>query len=174
MPPILAEIALQFSVLSLLAVGGVNAIIPEIQRRVVEVEGWLSNADFAQAFAVAQAAPGPNLLVVSVIGWKAAGIAGALAATVAICAPSSALTYAVARVWDRFRDAPLRLAIQEGLAPVTVGLVLAAGFVLARSVDEGPGAVLLTAAAAAFALATRFHPLWLLAAGAIAGAAEWL
>lgn len=173
-PNVLMRLALEFGMLSLAAVGGVNAIIPEIQRRAVEVQGWLSNADFAQAFAIAQAAPGPNLLVVSVIGWKAAGIAGALVATVAICGPSSVLTYGVSRIWDRFREAPLRIAIQEGLAPVTVGLVLAAGFVLARTVDEGPGAVALTVLSAAAVLAMRIHPLWLLALGAAAGAAGWL
>jgi chromate transporter len=173
-PPVLAELALQFGILSLLAIGGVNAIIPEIQRRVVEVEGWLTNVDFAQAFAIAQAAPGPNLLIVSLIGWKAAGFAGALVATLAICGPSSALTYGVAAVWDRFREAPLRLAAQQGLAPVTVGLVLASGFILARTVDEGLAAGLVTVATVVVAMTTRLHPLWLLAAGAAAGAVGWV
>ena len=76
------------------------------------------------------------MLIVSVIGWKVDGFLGALVCTVAICAPSSALTFAIAHVWDRFRDAPLRKAIQHGLAPVTVGLVLASGFILARTVDH--------------------------------------
>jgi chromate transporter len=109
-------------------------------------------------------------LIVSLIGWKVDGFLGALVTTVAICAPSSALTFAVAHVWDRFRDAPLRKAIQYGLAPVTVGLVLASGFILARTVDQSAIAVGLTAATAVLALATRLHPLWLLAAGAAVGA----
>ena len=156
--------------LSFLAIGGVNALIPEIHRRVVENTHWLTDADFAQAFAIAQAAPGPNLLIVSLIGWKVDGFLGALVCTVAICAPSSALTFAVAHVWDRFRDAPLRKAIQYGLAPVTVGLVLASGFILARTVDNSAVAVGLTAATVVLALATRLHPLWMLAAGAAVGA----
>jgi chromate transporter len=168
--PLLADLAQQFGLLSFLAIGGVNALIPEIHRRVVENAHWLTDADFAQAFAIAQAAPGPNLLIVSLIGWKVDGFLGALVCTVAICAPSSALTFAVAHVWDRFRDAPLRKAIQYGLAPVTVGLVLASGFILARTVDHSAAAVGLTVATVVLALATRLHPLWMLAAGAAVGA----
>lgn len=168
--PVLLDLAQQFGLLSFLAIGGVNALIPEIHRRVVENAHWLTDADFAQAFAIAQAAPGPNLLIVSLIGWKVQGFLGALVSTIAICAPTSALTFAVAHVWDRFRDAPLRRAIQHGLAPVTVGLVLASGFILTRTVDLSWLAFGLTTATAVLALATRAHPLWYLAAGAAVGA----
>jgi len=169
-PPVLVELARQFGTLSFLAIGGVNALIPEIHRRVVDVQQWMTNADFAQAFAISQASPGPNMLIVSVIGWKVDGFAGALVATVAICAPASILTFAVAHVWDRFRDAPLRAAIQRGLAPVTVGLVLASGYVLARAADETLAAYAMTAVTAILALATRVHPLWFLALAATLGA----
>ena len=151
-PPVLIELVEQFGLLSFLAIGGVNALIPEIHRRVVDVYQWMSNAEFAQAFAISQASPGPNMLIVSVIGWKVYGFLGALVATLAICAPSSVLTFAIAHVWDRFRDAPLRAAIQRGLAPVTVGLVLASGYVLARTADETLPAYAITAATAALAL----------------------
>ena len=73
-PPVLVEIALQFGILSLLSIGGANAVIPEIQLRAVEIEHWMSNADFAQMFALSQASPGPNVLIVSLVGWKAAGV----------------------------------------------------------------------------------------------------
>lgn len=169
-PPVLVELAKQFGLLSFLAIGGVNALIPEIHRRVVDVEQWITNADFAQAFAISQAAPGPNLLIVSVIGWKVYGFLGALVATLAICAPSSVLTFGIAHIWDRFRDAPLRAAIQRGLAPVTVGLVLASGYILTRTADTTGGAYALTGATAVLALATRLHPLWLLAVAAALGA----
>jgi chromate transporter len=166
---LLIDLAQQFSLLSFLAIGGVNALIPELHRRVVENAHWLNDAEFAQAFAIAQAAPGPNMLIVSLIGWKVHGILGALVCTIAIYAPSSALTFAVAHAWDRFRDAPLRKAIQHGLAPVTVGLVLSSGFILARTVDHSALAGGLTVATVALALATRLHPLWMLAAGAAIG-----
>ena len=118
-PPVLLELAAQFLLLSMLSIGGANAVIPEIHRRVVDLEHWMTDADFAQLFALSQAAPGPNVLIVSLIGWKAAGVAGALVAIISMCAPSSVLTYYVAHVWERFRDAPLRVAIQRALAPVT-------------------------------------------------------
>jgi len=169
-PPVLVELARQFGFLSFLAIGGVNSLIPEIHRRVVDVQGWMTNAEFAQAFAISQASPGPNMLIVSVIGWKVYGFLGALVATVAICLPTSVLTYGIAHVWDRFRGAPLRAAIQRGLAPVTVGLVLASGYVLAQTTDDGWVSYALTAATALLALNTRRHPLWFLAAAAVLGA----
>ena len=169
-PPVLIELAEQFGALSFLAIGGVNALIPEIHRRVVDVEHWLTDVDFSQAFAISQASPGPNMLIVSVIGWKVYGFLGALVATLAICLPTSAFTYAISHVWYRFRDAPLRAAIQHGLAPVTVGLVLASGYVLARTADETWAAYALTALTALLALSTRMHPLWFLAAAAALGA----
>lgn len=171
---VLAELARQFSLLSFLAIGGVNALIPEIHRRVVEMEHWMTDADFAQAFAIAQAAPGPNMLIVSVIGWKVAGVVGALVTTAAICVPSSMLTFAVAHIWDRFREAQLRAAIQYGLAPVTVGLVLASGYVLARTADQTWAAFAITGATVAVTLATRVHPLLLLAVGAALGVAGFV
>jgi len=170
----LIELGWQFSLLSFLAIGGVNALIPEIHRRVVEMEHWMTDADFAQAFAIAQAAPGPNMLIVSVIGWKVSGILGALVATVAICLPSSTLTFAVAHIWDRFREAPLRAALQHGLAPVTVGLVLASGYILARTADQTWSAFALTGVTVALTLATRLHPLLLLSAGAALGVAGFV
>jgi chromate transporter len=166
----LIELARLFTMLSFLAIGGVNALIPEIHRRVVDVQHWLTDTDFAQAFAIAQAAPGPNMLIVSVIGWKVDGFIGALVATVAICAPSSVLTFAVAHIWDRFRDAPLRVAIQLGLAPVTVGLVLSSGYILARTADKTWSALAVTIATVGIMLTMRIHPLWLLALGATLGA----
>jgi len=172
MPPPLLELALQFAVLSLLSFGGANAVIPEIHLRVVDVMGWMTDGDFSQAFALSQAAPGPNVLIVTLIGWKVAGVAGALVATFAMCGPSSLLTYGVARVWDRFREAPLRIAIERALAPVTVGLVLASGYVLTRTTADGWPAYALTATAALLAVTTRLHPLWLLAAAAVLGAAD--
>jgi chromate transporter len=168
---VLFELAIQFLTLSLLSIGGANAIIPEIQRRAVEVEHWMSNADFAQMFALSQAAPGPNVLIVSLVGWKAAGIAGAIVAMVAMCGPSSVLTYYVAHFWERFRDARLRIAIQRGLAPITVGLVLSTGYVITRSVDHSLPAYAITATTLVLALATRLHPLWMLAGAAALGAA---
>jgi len=166
----LFDLAVEFLGLSLLSIGGANAIIPELHLRVVETLHWMTDADFAQLFALSQAAPGPNVLIVSLVGWKVAGVTGAVVAIVAMCGPSSALTYAFTQVWDRFRDAPLRLAIQRGLAPVTVGLILASGYVLARTTDHRWSAYAVTGLTLLLALTTRWHPLWLLGAAAGLGA----
>jgi chromate transporter len=168
-PPLL-ELALQFLSLSLLSIGGANAIIPEMHLRAVDIEHWMTDADFSQMFALSQAAPGPNVLIVALIGWKAAGVPGALISMLAMCGPSSVLTYQVARAWDRFRTAPLRIAIERGLAPVTVGLILSSGYVLTRATDHDWPAYAVTAATLLLAMAKRVHPLWMLAAAAGLGA----
>ena len=170
----LAQLAIDFSLLSLFAFGGVITVLPEMHRNVVEVHGWMSGAEFAQLFALAQASPGPNILVVSLIGWKVAGLAGAVVATGAVCAPSSLLTYAVSRVWQRFRGARWRKVVEDGLVPVTVGLMLAGGYLITSAADHSVLAFVITAATAATVLSTRIHPLWLLAAGGLLGLAGWV
>jgi chromate transporter len=162
-----------FAELSMLAVGGANALVPEMQRQVA-AHGWMRPEEFAALFALAQAAPGPNMLVVTLVGLRVAGPPGALVATAAFVVPSGLLTYGVAKVWQRFREAPWRRLIQAGLTPVTVGLVMAAAVLLCESAVHGVGTLLIAAVTAATLLATRLHPLWLLAGGAALGAAGLL
>jgi chromate transporter len=170
----LAQLAIDFSLLSLITVGGVITVLPEMHRNVVEVHGWMSGAEFAQLFALAQASPGPNILVVSLIGWKVAGLAGAVVATGAVCAPSSILTYIVSSIWQRFRGSRWRDLIEDGLVPVTVGLMLAGGYLITLAADHSLLAFVITAVSAGAVLATRIHPLWLLAAGGALGLAGWV
>jgi chromate transporter len=144
-------------------------VLPEMQREVVSVHGWMTAADFAALFALAQAAPGPNMLVSTLIGLRVAGIPGALAATLGMITPSSVLTLALLRTWDRFRDARWRKYVQAGLVPVTAGLFLAAALLIARAADDNLLLAALSAAVAGLAVATKLHPLWLLAAGALLG-----
>jgi chromate transporter len=166
-----SAMALHFLGLSLVAVGGANTVLPDIHRFAVEVNGWMGGDEFAELFAIAQAAPGPNVMFVTLIGWHVAGLAGAATATVAMCGPSCLLTLAIARVWDRFRDRPWRAAVQAGLAPITVGLVLAAAYVVTKGADRTAAAYATTAATALLLLFTKVNPLWLLAAGAALGLA---
>ena len=170
----LAQLAMDFSVLSLIAVGGAITVLPEMHRSVVEVHGWMSGAQFAELFALAQAAPGPNILVVSLIGWKVAGFAGAVVATAAVCGPSCVLTFAVSGVWQRFHGARWRAAVEEGLVPVTVGLMLAGGYLITLSADNSWPAFAITAVTAAVVLATKIHPLWLFGAAGLIGLAGWV
>ena len=173
-PGVTLELLRQFLLLSLLSIGGINSLVPEMHRNIVDVHGWLSDAQFTELFAIAQAAPGPNFLIVTIIGFVVAGMPGALAATVAICGPSSLLTYTVAHVWDRFREARWRIVIQRALAPVTVGLMFSSGYVLSRAADHGWIAYAVTLGTAALMLWTRVHPLAALAAAAVLGVAGWL
>lgn len=166
----LATLALVFAQLSLLAFGGTNSVLPEMQRQVVTVHGWLDARDFAAMFALAQAAPGPNMMVVSLIGWRVAGISGALVTTAAVALPSSALTYLVSGTWNRFRDAPWRRALQAGLRPVTAGLITASAALLIRSTTVGWGTAAVTLGASVLFLMTRLHPLLVLAGAAALGA----
>ena len=167
----LAEIGMYFTMLSLIAVGGGNALIPDMHRQLVEVNGWLSSKEFASLVALSQAAPGPNILIVSLLGWKVGGIAGALVATGGMCLPSTLLTYAFTRTWDRFRAAHWRAAVQSGLAAVTVGLILASGYVLARAADHNWVGYAITASTVLAVMKTRMHPLWLLAVAGLIGLA---
>jgi chromate transporter len=166
---ILTQLALVFGQLSLLAFGGGNAVIPEMQRQVVEVQHWMNAHEFAALYALAQAAPGPNLMVVSLVGWRVAGLSGALVATAAITAPSSVLTLVVSGVWFRFRDAGWRRALQAGLLPVTAGLVMASAALLIRTTAVDWTAAAVTVLAAGFFLFSRVHPLLVFGAAAVAG-----
>ncbi|TFW00443.1 chromate transporter [Oxalobacteraceae bacterium OM1] len=169
MPRPLTEIAIYFATLSLMAIGGANVLIPDMHRQLVEVSGWMSSKEFATLVALSQAAPGPNVLIVSLLGWKVAGIPGGLVATAAMCLPTTLLTYGFTRVWDRYREARWRTAVQAGLASVTVGLILASGYVLTRAADHNWGGYALTAGTVFIMLRTRIHPFWMLGVAAVLG-----
>lgn len=167
----LGWLALIYAQMSLLAVGGIASVLPEMQRQVVEVRGWMSPAEFAALYALAQAAPGPNMMVATLVGWRVAGAPGALVATLGLIGPSSVLTWATANAWHRFRNAAWRQQVQAGLVPLTAGLVMAGAALLTASTTHGwlPGVI--TAATAAAILGTRLHPLLLLGTGALLGIA---
>jgi chromate transporter len=171
----LLQLIIMLVPLSLVAVGGVNTVLPEIHRQVVQSYGWLSDGEFASLFALAQAAPGPNIaLLVALIGWQVAGGLGTAVALLAMCVPSGVLAYAMARLWQRFRDARWRRPVQAGLAPISVGLVLASGVVLTRAADTTLVAYAVTAVTAVLVLRTQLHPLLLLGAAAVLGVAGWM
>lgn len=165
-----ANLVLIFSQLSVLAVGGIAPVLPEMQRQVVEVHGYMDRPTFAALFALAQAAPGPNMMISTLIGLHVAGLTGAVIATGALIGPSSVLTFVTARLWHRFRERPWRSVLQAGLVPVTVGLVAASAALLAGATTQGVATASITAITAGAVVFTRLHPLWLLAGGAALGA----
>jgi chromate transporter len=170
----LLTLGVQFALLSLFAIGGAMAVVPEMHRQAVEVSQWMTERQFADLFAIAQAAPGPNIIVVTLIGYQAAGIAGALVATLAMCGPSCVITFYVSRTFDRFKDAKWRIVVQAGVVPVSVGLFAAGAFVIARAADKNLAALCITLATAAVAYWTRFNPLWLFAAAGLLGYAGFV
>ena len=148
-----------FAVCSLIAVGGANSAVPEMHRQAVETHQWLSDRTFSELFAIAQAAPGPNVVFVALLGHYVAGVPGALTAMFAMCAPSCAIAYGVARVIDRFEKAQWRIVIQAGLVPLTIGLVASSALIVARAADRSAPTVLITAASFAACYWTRVTPL---------------
>ncbi len=166
---VVVALGLVFGQLSLLAFGGANSILPDLQRQIVG-QGWMTGHEFAALFALAQAAPGPNMMVVSLIGYHVGGLSGALVSTIAVAGPSSVLTYLTAGAWFRLKDRPWRKAIQAGLLPVTVGLVMASAALITKSTTLDWRSGLMTAVVAGLIYFTKFHPLLVLAGAAALGA----
>jgi chromate transporter len=161
--------ALHVALLSLVAVGGVNTIVPELHRQVVDVQGALTSQQFADLFAIGQAAPGPNVLFVTLIGWQLAGVTGAMLTAAALCVPTCTIAYFVTRVWDRFKHARWRIATEAGVVPVIIGFVAASALLISQAADGSVAAFAITAATAAFAYWSKLNPLWALGAAAALG-----
>lgn len=169
-----ADLLMMFAnmaMLSLLSIGGAITVAPEMHRIVVGDHGWLTDAQFSASISLAQASPGPNLLYVTLIGWNAAGWRGALAATLGILIPSSTLALAANRWAGRLADRPWMRAFRSGMAPITIGLLLATGWILGESNSASPIFLALTAVTTLVVTKTRFNPLWLILGGALVGLA---
>ncbi len=163
-----------FLALSLMAVGGAITLVPDMHRRLVVDAGLLSDADFTSAIALAQAAPGPNVLFVALIGWYSGGVGGAVLSMVGIMLPSTTLALAASR-WVSARKSWLSVqAFQAGLMPVTVGLLLATGCHLAPSLNVAPKALALSVAVALIVWRTKLPLIWLVVAGATLGGLGWV
>lgn len=169
---VLAQLALLFVTLSLLAVGGGNGVLPEMRHVAVDVQHWMTNREFLEAFAISRAAPGPASLIVVLVGQKAAGLAGAVVAAVAMYTPSSMLVYAATYVWQRTEGQRWRHWMESALIPLAVGLTFGSGLALARSMEHGRSAFVLTALSAIVLALTEIHPLLVMGSGALLGA--WL
>ncbi|HMA73398.1 MAG TPA: chromate transporter [Xanthobacteraceae bacterium] len=165
----LTALFLQFAILSFFAVGGGGSAVPEMHRQTVEIAQWLTDRQFSELFAIAQAAPGPNIMFVALLGHFIAGVPGAVVATVAMCGPSCVLAYAVSQVVERFRAARWRIAIQAGLVPVTIGLLTASALIIARAADHDWGGFAITAGTFAFVYWTSLSPLLAFAVAALLG-----
>lgn len=165
----LLALFLYFLMLAFLAVGGAPSVLPEMHRYVVELNGWITGAQFVELYTLAQVAPGPNVMYIPLIGWHVAGWGGAAATTIAFLLPSLSLTLVVAHLHARHPTARFAVALRRGLTYITIGLVFASGWIMMRAVSEDWRGYLVTAATVAVVLRAPLNPLWLLAAGAAAG-----
>jgi chromate transporter len=155
-----------FGPLSLLSIGGGASLLADMEHQSVGVYGWTTAREFADLFAISRAAPGPGTMLSALIGWKAAGWAGAVTATIALYLPSSLVVYGVARLWGRWRGSLWHAAVERGLAPIAAGLILSGGIAVLRISPGGP--VVWAAAILATVLLLRWprlHPLILFAVG---------
>lgn len=166
---ILGTLALQFMVMAMLAFGGATAVVPEIHRLAVDLHGWMTERQFADMYAISQTLPGPNVMLVTLVGYHVAGFWGALVTTLAMCATTPALAVMFSHTWDRFKDAPWRAIVQGALVPVSIGLVGASAIVLTRAADHSWVAALITAVTAGVVYGTRWNPLWLIGIAGLLG-----
>lgn len=159
-----------FALLSVISFGGTPGVLPDLRDFVVS-HGWMSGQDFANCFAIVQAIPGPNMiLLMSFVAWKVGGVPAAFAGALASFAPSCSIAYAASRAWDRFHDTTWQQRVRRGLAPVTIGLITAGGYVMAVGGNVGWASIALTIAATVVTVGTRLSPLWLIAVGGALGA----
>ena len=170
-PTTALHLCLLFGGASLMSIGGGNSVVPEIELQAVDTYHWITRGQFADLFALAQAAPGPSILIVTLVGYAAAGVPGAVLATVAMVLPAAAVVLVFARLWARAQTSPWRFAFEHGLAPVAVGLIAASGIIVARGADHTLAQYALTALATLLFCTTRANPILVVA---LAGLAGWL
>lgn len=166
---VLISLFLKLSAFSVVAFGGINALLPVLYDLSVNQEHWISAQTFADYFAIAQAAPGPNLMTVTLIGWHVGGVLGAALATLAIAWPSSIMIYFLQGYISGIQNKQKQKMIQFAAGALSVGLVLAAAWQIALQMNQSVAAYVLTIGVISITFFTRFHPLYLIAFGAILG-----
>ena len=171
------QLVILFGSLSLMSIGGGNAVLPEMHLRAVNQQHWVSNAQFADLFSISQTAPGPSILIVGMIGYAAGlpvggvlgGILGGVIATAAMVIPAASLVYGITLFWQRAEQSKWRIAVEKGFAPLTVGLILASSLVMSRSADHDWRAYLLTAVCTLIFVRSKVNPLIVVAAAGVIG-----
>jgi len=164
----LVALARVFGYLSLMTLGGGIAIYPELSKLVVDGHGWLTLPQLDYLYGVGQAAPGPNLMIVS-IGALTAGLPGALSVLVAFVGPPAVLALVVGRVWSKLQGRAWFVALQRGLVPVSIGLLLAGCLTFAKGALTGWTTVLIGAVVFLVVLRSNINPAVMVLAGAAAG-----
>ncbi|MGI8880067.1 MAG: chromate transporter [Jatrophihabitans sp.] len=161
----------------LISIGGGNAVLPEMHLRSVQQHHWLTNTQFASLFSISQTAPGPSILIVGMVGYAAAlpvggvmgGILGGVIATAAMVIPAASLVYAVTLFWQKAEQSKWRIAVEKGIAPLTVGLILASSLVMSRAADHDWRAYSLTAVCTLIFMRSKINPMIVVAAAGLVG-----
>ena len=152
-------LALSFATTALVSFGGILVMVPEIHRQAVEIYHWVSDPEFASAFAVSQMAPGPNIMLMSLIGWRAFGLLGLLVATLAIVAPPGVLAVVIGRMEVKFASSKYLKLARESLPPIVIGLMMASGFITAKIAVDGYVGVFIAIGVAIFVAVSKHNPL---------------
>jgi chromate transporter len=169
MSELLHQLGTTFAWLSLLQFGGTNAVVPEMHRQAVDVYHWMDSQTFANLFALAQLAPGPNVMIVSLIGWQVAGFAGLAVATAAMMVPPCLLAFAMSRFMRHAGQSRWLVIVKDGLVPLAIGMILASGWIMTESSHQGVTSLLITVAATAVVAFTELNLLWPLSAAIVFG-----
>jgi chromate transporter len=164
MSDLLQQLAGTFAWLSLLQFGGTNAVVPEMHRQAVDVFHWMDARTFANLFALAQLAPGPNVMIVSLVGWQVAGLAGLITTSLATLVPPCLMAFAASRLMLRAGPSKWLLIVKDGLVPVAIGMILASGAVMVEASNPNMLGVAITVGSTLFVAFTEFNLLWALVA----------
>jgi chromate transporter len=156
---LLLSIAQIFAKVSVVSVGGISVMIPEVHRQVVELNEWMNNAQFASVFALSQVAPGPNILLMSLVGWRVAGWAGMAVATMATILPTTILSVLANRLENKLIHAKWYLVTKKSLPPLIVGLIFSSGMVTAKATGLDALGLLIVACVAAHFYLYKSNPL---------------
>jgi chromate transporter len=147
-----------FALLSILAIGGGTAVLPEMERLTINHFHWITLGEFRDMYSMGQVAPGPNMTMVLLIGYRIWGALGALAVGMAFFLPDCVLTLVIHRLWDRLKDLPWRTAVQHGMAPVAIGLMVSGTYDVARLSIFNLTSLLIAAAVFALIIWRHFNP----------------
>jgi chromate transporter len=170
-----------FLSLSLFSLGGGNTLLAEYHHLSVDKYCWLTNSQFADLYALAEAAPGPSSMIVGLLGMGAAwregpswALLSGVAAELAILLPSTLVMVVAALSWHRFQHSPWRIAFERGMGPITLGILFAVGLKILKTADRGPLAYGVSVLVCVLMLRTKISPLWFMAVAGVLGGLGWI
>lgn len=171
------EVIRTFLGLSLFSLGGGNTLLSEYHEIAVNQDCWLTSSQFADLYALAEAAPGPSSMIVGLLGLGAGwpdgplwGLASGIGAEIAILLPSTLLMVIACLRWNQMRDSPWRIAFERGLGPITLGILFAVGLKIVHTADTNAAGVVVSVVVCVLMLSSRISPLWFMAVAGLLGA----